>query len=170
MAEGKALFGEEAENVSVDTEAPVSETAKDETKEVTAAEEALMLQNAAELMRDADIQDMIEAAGVDIDATGMTHEDQDAVLVASLAIGTPAKESLKAHHIATMNDLSLYHKDELLEMENIGPKTVDNLSEALTKHDLTFQADKSEAKALRRSIEAQREQAYQSKAKTQENT
>ena len=170
LAEGKALFGEEAEAVSVDAETPVSETSKDETKEVTAAEEALMLQNAAELMRDADIQDMIEAAGVDIDATGMTHEDQDAVLVASLAIGTPAKESLKAHHIATMNDLSLYHKDELLEMENIGPKTVDNLSEALAKHDLTFQADKSEAKALRRSIEAQREQAYQSKAKTQEKT
>lgn len=170
LAEGKALFGEEAENVSVDAETPASETSKDETKEVTAAEEALMLQNAAELMRDADIQDMIEAAGVDIDATGMTHEGQDAVLVASLAIGTPAKESLKAHHIATMNDLSLYHKDELLEMENIGPKTLDNLSEALAKHDLTFQADKSEAKALRRSIEAQREQAYQSKAKTQEKT
>ena len=55
-------------------------------------------------------------------------------------------------------------------MENIGPKTVDNLSEARAKHDLTFQADKSEAKALRRSIEAQREQAYQGKAKTQEKT
>ncbi len=55
-----------------------------------------------------------------------------------LKIGEPARRALKIRNIETLEQCSMFTKNELLELHGVGPKAVRIIEEELIKQNLSY--------------------------------